>query len=77
MKATNFCKCLAHFLLLAAAFLLPGPPAQSVYYRIADPRFVQAANLIREALSKRFRESAADASAGVPRRKAAKVLLPA
>jgi DNA-binding transcriptional ArsR family regulator len=43
--------------------------AQSVYYRIADPRFVQAAILIRDALSQRFRESAVQASASAPRRK--------
>lgn len=47
--------------------------AQSVYYRIADPRFVEAAILIRDALSQRFRENAVQASANVPRRKAARV----
>ena len=46
--------------------------AQSVYYRIADPRFIDAAMLIREALSQRFRENAAQASAKAPRRKAAR-----
>ncbi len=51
--------------------------AQSVYYRIADPRFVEAAILIRQALSERFRHSAAQASAGAPRRKAATVIQPA
>ncbi len=45
--------------------------AQSVYYRIADPRFVEAAILIREALSQRFRKNAAQASARASRRKAA------
>jgi DNA-binding transcriptional ArsR family regulator len=51
--------------------------AQSVYYRIADRRFIEAAMLIREALSQRFRESAVQASANAPRRKAVKVLQPA
>jgi DNA-binding transcriptional ArsR family regulator len=37
--------------------------AHNVYYRIADPRFVEAAMLIREALSERLRERAEDASA--------------
>jgi DNA-binding transcriptional ArsR family regulator len=50
--------------------------AQHVYYRIADPRFVEAAILIREALSHRFRQNAAQASASAPRRKAPKVLQP-
>ena len=45
--------------------------AQSVYYRIADPRFVEAAILIRQALSQRFRKNAAQASARASRRKAA------
>jgi len=48
--------------------------AQSAYYRIADPRFVEAAILIREALSQHFRENAAQASASAPRRKATRVL---
>jgi DNA-binding transcriptional ArsR family regulator len=51
--------------------------AQSVYYRIADPLFIEAAMLIREALSQRFRENAAQASARAPWRKTAKVLQPA
>jgi DNA-binding transcriptional ArsR family regulator len=51
--------------------------AQSVHYRIADPRFVEAAILIRDALSARFHENAVHASASVPRRKAARVFQPA
>lgn len=51
--------------------------AQSVYYRIADPRFVEAAILIRDALSQRYRQNAAQASAGAPRRRATKILQPA
>lgn len=51
--------------------------AQSVYYKIADQRFVEAAILIRDALSQRFRESAVQASASAPRRKTIKVLQPA
>jgi ArsR family transcriptional regulator, virulence genes transcriptional regulator len=51
--------------------------AQSVYYRIADRRFIEAAILIREALSQRFRENAVQASANAPRRKTTKVLQPA
>ena len=42
--------------------------AQSVYYRIGDPRFVEAAILIREALSERLRHDAEQASAGTSRR---------
>ena len=51
--------------------------AQSVYYRIADQRFVEAAILIRDALSQRFRENAVQASANAPRRKTVRVLQPA
>lgn len=51
--------------------------AQSVYYRIADPRFIQAAMLIREALSQHLRENAAHASARAPRRNTIKYLQPA
>jgi DNA-binding transcriptional ArsR family regulator len=51
--------------------------AQSVYYRIADPRFVQAAILIREALSQRLCEDVAHASANAPRRRVARVFQPA
>lgn len=51
--------------------------AQSVYYRIADPRFVEAAILIRDALSQRYRQNAAQASASAPRRRATKILQPA
>ncbi|HUV96017.1 MAG TPA: metalloregulator ArsR/SmtB family transcription factor [Acidobacteriaceae bacterium] len=50
--------------------------AQSVYYRLADPRFIEAAILIREALSQRFRQNAKQASARAPRRRAARVLQP-
>jgi DNA-binding transcriptional ArsR family regulator len=50
--------------------------AQSAYYRIADPRFVQAAILIRDALSQRFRENTVHASDNAPCRKAVKVLQP-
>jgi len=51
--------------------------AQSVYYRIADPRFVEAAMMIRESLSQHYRQNAAQASAHAPRRKATRVLQPA
>lgn len=51
--------------------------AQSVYYRIADARFVEAAMLIREALSHRFRENAAHAASRSPRRKTEKAFQPA
>lgn len=50
--------------------------AQSVYYRIADARFIEAAILIREALSERFRRNVAQASTHAPRRRAARVLQP-
>ncbi len=36
--------------------------AQSVIYRITDPRFIEAALLIREALTARLRQSAEEAS---------------
>ncbi len=42
--------------------------AQNVYYRIADRRYVDAALLIREALSQRFSENAVQASANAPRK---------
>ena len=42
--------------------------AQSVYYRIADPRFVEAAILIRQAISERFQQTAALAALRSPRR---------
>lgn len=51
--------------------------AQSVYYQIADPRFVEAAILIRQALSERFRQTAAQASFRSPRRIPSKQLQPA
>ena len=51
--------------------------AQSVYYRIADRRFVEAAMLIREALSDRLRQDAEHASAPAPRRRATRVFQPA
>lgn len=41
--------------------------AQSVYYHIADPRFVEAAILIREALSERLHHDAKQASARTSR----------
>jgi DNA-binding transcriptional ArsR family regulator len=50
--------------------------AQSVYYSIADPRFIEAAVLIREALSERFRQNAAHASSRASRRKAERILQP-
>lgn len=51
--------------------------AQSVYYSVADPRFVEAAMLIRDVLSERLRERAEDASLRAPRRKSTRVLQPA
>jgi ArsR family transcriptional regulator len=51
--------------------------AQSVYYRIADPRFAQAMLLIREALLERMHREARGVSASAPRRKRNKVLQPA
>jgi ArsR family transcriptional regulator len=48
--------------------------AQKVYYRIADPRFIEAAILIREALSQHYRQNAAQASVSAPRRRATGVL---
>lgn len=50
--------------------------AQSVYYRVADPRFIEAAILIREALSERLRQNAAQASTHAPRRRVVRVLQP-
>jgi DNA-binding transcriptional ArsR family regulator len=50
--------------------------AQSVYYRIADPRFAQAMMLIREALLERMHQETKGVSASAPRRKR-KVLQPA
>ncbi len=51
--------------------------AQSVYYRIADPRFLEAAMLIRAALSERLRQSADRTSGRAPRRGTQRVLQPA
>jgi ArsR family transcriptional regulator len=42
--------------------------AQSVYYRIADPRFAQAMLLIREALLERMQQKSKVVSAPAPRR---------
>jgi ArsR family transcriptional regulator, virulence genes transcriptional regulator len=50
--------------------------AQSVYYHIADPRFIQAAILIREALFERLRHEAEEASVGLSRRRLPSVLQP-
>jgi DNA-binding transcriptional ArsR family regulator len=50
--------------------------AQSVYYHIADPRFIQAAILIREALFERLRHEAEEASVGMSRRRLPSVLQP-
>ena len=50
---------------------------QSVHYRIADERFVEAAMLIRKALSEQLRERVEDASARTPRRKLAREYQPA
>lgn len=51
--------------------------AQSVYYRIADPRFAQAMLLIREALLERMHQEAKGVAASAPRRRQNKVLQPA
>lgn len=48
--------------------------AQSVYYRIADPRFAEAMLLIRDALLKRLQQDTRGVSASAPRRKPSKVL---
>ncbi len=48
--------------------------AQSVYYRIADPRFAQAMLLIREALLERMQQEAKGISASAPRRRRTNVL---
>ena len=50
--------------------------AQNVYYHIADPRFVEAAILIREALFDRLRHEAEQASLRPSRRRLATVLQP-
>ena len=51
--------------------------AQSVYYRIADPRFAQAMLLIREALLERMHQETKGVSASAPRGKRSKALQPA
>lgn len=51
--------------------------AQSVYYRIADPRFAQAMMLIREALLERMHKETRGVSASAPRRRQSRVLQPA
>jgi ArsR family transcriptional regulator len=48
--------------------------AQSVYYRIADPRFAQAMMLIREALLERMHKETKGVAASAPRRRKSKVL---
>lgn len=50
--------------------------AQSVHYHIADPRFVEAAILIREALFERLRHDAEQASVRPSRRRLPSVLQP-
>lgn len=50
---------------------------QSVYYRIADERFVEAAMLIRKALSEQLRDRIQDASARTLRRRLARTFQPA
>lgn len=50
--------------------------AQSVYYRIADPRFLQAAILIREALFERMRQNATKTSAPTAARIRVRALQP-
>ena len=47
--------------------------AQHVYYRIADQRFIEAASLIRRALSDHMSKEAEKALAGTARRKSTKV----
>jgi hypothetical protein len=51
--------------------------AQSVYYRMADPRFAQAMQLIRAALLERMQQEAKGVSAPAPRRKRSRVPQPA
>ncbi len=51
--------------------------AQSVHYHIADPRFVEAAILIRQALLERLRENAERAAARPSHRKPHAVFQPA
>jgi ArsR family transcriptional regulator len=51
--------------------------AQNVYYRIADPRILEALQLIRQALSERLRDNAERASIRGERRVTRRVLQPA
>jgi ArsR family transcriptional regulator len=51
--------------------------AQSVYYRMADPRFSQAMQLIRAALLDRMQQDTKGVSASAPRRKRSRVPQPA
>ena len=51
--------------------------AQSVYYHLADPRFVEAAILIRQALLEQLRENAARASERTSHRRSHTVFQPA
>lgn len=48
--------------------------AQSVYYRVADPRILEAMRLIRDALSERLRLDATRASSRIARRSSGKLL---
>jgi ArsR family transcriptional regulator len=48
--------------------------AQNVHYRIADPRILEAMQLIRWTLTERLRINAKQASAGSPRRVAHRAL---
>jgi ArsR family transcriptional regulator len=50
--------------------------AQSVYYSIADARFVEAAKMIREALSQQLRQNADQAATRTRRRKPVHVYQP-
>ncbi len=51
--------------------------AQNVYYRIADPRFIQAAALIRDALSQNLLENVEGVPSRGPRKRARALLQPA
>ncbi|MGC9158812.1 MAG: ArsR/SmtB family transcription factor [Terracidiphilus sp.] len=51
--------------------------AQNVYYRIADSRFAQAMDLIRQALIERMEQKMKTVSTAAPRRGPTKILQPA
>lgn len=51
--------------------------AQSVYYRIADPRFAQAMLMIREALQERMQQETNDVTTPARHQKTTRVLQPA